>query len=69
MGKQKTLEERLFGAAVLKASFRLRGEEASAPFRAIFLGVLRDLALTEADVDRYLEAHRDEVEAAVRGKG
>jgi hypothetical protein len=69
MGKQKTLQERLFGAAVLKASFRLRGEEGSAPFRAIFLGVLRDLSLTEAEVDRYLETHRDEVEAAARGKG
>lgn len=68
MGKPKTLRERLFGAAVLRAAFRLRGEEQSAPFRAIFLGVLRDLELTEAEVDHFLEENRDEVEAAARGK-
>ena len=69
MGKPKTLQERLFGAAVLRASFRLRGEEQAAPFRAIFLGVLRDLELTEAQVERYLEENREAVEAAARGKG
>ena len=68
MGKPKTQAERLFGAAVLKASFLMRGEGQSGPFRAIFLGVLRDLDVTEAEVDRFLEENRGAVEAAARGK-
>jgi hypothetical protein len=58
----------LFGAAVLKLSFALRGSGAEEAFRFVYEGVLRDLKVTDADVERYLEAHRAEVEAAVRGK-
>jgi len=67
MAKPKTLEERLFGAAVLKQSFTLRGALDSAAFRGIFPGVLRDLQLTEADVDAFIASHRDEVTRAARG--
>lgn len=58
----------LFGAAVLKLSFSLRGPGAIEAFRFVFEGVLRDLEITEEDVDRYLAEHREEVEAAVRGR-
>jgi hypothetical protein len=58
----------LFGAAVLKLSFALRGAGAQEAFRFVYEGVLRDLEVTDEDVDRYLEEHREEVEAAVRGK-
>ena len=34
MGKPKGLKDRLFGAAVLKMSFRLRGDELSPAFHA-----------------------------------
>jgi hypothetical protein len=57
----------LFSAAVLKLSFRLRGEEGSEAFRFVYDGVLRDLGIADEDVDRYLEKHRAAVEAAVRG--
>ena len=33
MGKPKGLKDRLFGAAVLKMSFRLRGDEQSPAFK------------------------------------
>jgi hypothetical protein len=67
MAKAKSLNERLFGAAVLKMSFRLRGAEGSPAFLGIFPGVLRDLELEDAAVDRYIEEHRSEVETAARG--
>jgi hypothetical protein len=67
MAKAKSLEERLFAAAVLKMSFRLRGAESSPAFAGIFPGVLRDLELDDAAVDQYIDAHGPEVESAARG--
>jgi hypothetical protein len=57
----------LFGAAVLKLSFRMRGDEASEGFRRVYEGVLRDLNVSDDEVERYLAEHRDEVEQAARG--
>jgi hypothetical protein len=53
---------------VLKRSFELRGEEHREQFRFVYEGVLRDLALESGEVEEYLAAHRDEVEAAI-GRG
>lgn len=58
----------LFGAAVLKVSFGMRGDENAEGFRFVYEGVLRDLGLTDDEVDAYLEAHREQVVAAARGK-
>ena len=67
MGKPKALKDKLFGAAVLKMSFRLRGDEKSAAFQFVYPGVLRDLELEDAAVEKYIEEHREEVERAARG--
>lgn len=67
MAKPKPLKERLFGAAVLKMSFRLRGDEESTAFRFVYPGVLRDLELEDAAVEEFIREHRDEVERAARG--
>lgn len=67
MAKTKSLNDRLFGAAVLKMSFRLRGAEGSAAFTGIYPGVLRDLQLDDEAVERYIEEHQLEVETAARG--
>lgn len=64
----KTREQKLFGAAVLKTSFRLREALESPAFKGIYPGVLRDLELTDAEVDAYVEAHREAVEKAARGQ-
>jgi len=58
----------LFGAAVLKLSFQLRGEDAGPGFQFVYEGVLRDLGITDEEVVRYLADHRTEIEEAVRGK-
>jgi hypothetical protein len=67
MGKPKSLKDKLFGAAVLKMSFRLRGDEQSPAFQFVYPGVLRDLELEDAAVEKYIEEHRAEVERAARG--
>jgi hypothetical protein len=65
---RKTKGERLFSAAVLKRSFALRGEEHKEGFEFVYRGVLRDLGLEDREVDKYLEAHLAEVDAAIGRK-
>jgi len=66
----RTPEQKLFGAAVLRRSFELRGAEQAQSFRAVYEGVLRDLGLTDDAVAAYLAAHRAEVDEAIgRGRG
>lgn len=67
MAKQKTLEERLWGAAVLKMSFRLRGDGDSPAFKAIYPGLLRDLDVDDESVERFIGLNRERVEKAARG--
>ena len=45
MAKEKTREERLFSAAVLRRSFELQGAEHAEGFKFVYQGVLRDLGL------------------------
>ena len=68
MGKPKPLQERLWGAAVMKLSFVLRGNDGSPAYTAIYPGVLRDLELTDEQVDAFIAANREGVEKAARGK-
>ncbi len=65
MAREKTREEKLFAAAVLRRTFEFHDEQYRHGFRFVYEGVLRDLGLEEAEVEAYLAAHRDEVEAAI----
>lgn len=67
--REKTREERLFSAAVLRRSFELRGQEHAGGFRFVYDGVLRDLGLEDDEVRRYLEDHRAAVEKAIGRPG
>ena len=67
MGKAKSMRDKLFGAAVLKMSFRLRGDESSPAFLGVYPGVLRDLEIGDEEVERYIDDNRDAVERAARG--
>ena len=71
MAKPKSRSEKLFSAAVLRRSFQLQDQQYENGFRFVYEGVLRDLGLSEAEVDAYLDEHRAEVEAAIgrRGRG
>jgi hypothetical protein len=65
VAKPKTRSEKLFSAAVLRRSFALQEDRYQAGFRLVYEGVLRDLGLEDADVEKYLAAHRDEVDKAI----
>ena len=58
-----------FKAAVLKLTFNRRKDEQSPQFEAIYKGVLRDLKLTDEEVETYLQSHMPEVEAAIARQG
>ena len=70
MARQRSREEKLFGAAVLRRSLELRGDEHRAALRPVYEGVLRDLELSDEEVTAYLGEHAARVDAAIgRGKG
>lgn len=68
MAREKTRDEKLFAAAVLRRSFELRGKEHGQAFKSVYEGVLRDLGLEDDDVLAHLRAHAEAVEAAI-GRG
>jgi len=68
LGKPKSLKDKLWGAAVVKMSFRLRDAEDSPAFKGIYPGLLRDLGVEDAEVEKYITDHRSAVEKAARGK-
>jgi hypothetical protein len=66
--RERSRDEKLFSAAVLRRSFELRGGEHQAGFRFVYEGVLRDLGLEDREVSEFLAGHGDEVDAAI-GRG
>ena len=67
MGKSKPLKDKLWGAAVLKMSFRLRGTEGTPAFNGVYPGVLKSLEITDEAVEDYISENRAAVEKAARG--
>src|SRR5207237_544107 len=61
----KARKDPLFGAAVVKAVLRKRERDANAT-SALYQGILRDLHVTDEDVERYLAEHAADVEEAIR---
>ena len=58
----------LFGAAVVKAVLRKRTGESGAT-SVLYEGILRDLEVSDAEVERFLAEHEVEVEQAIRSHG
>ncbi len=69
MAREKTRDERLFAAAVLRRSFQLQDGQYREGFQFVWEGVIRDLGLEEREVEEYLAAHAGEVEAAIGRRG
>jgi hypothetical protein len=67
--KGKNRRNPLLGAAVLKALLRRPAGESRQQTGILYEGVLRDLSLTDADVEEYLLTHEAEVERAIRSHG
>ena len=53
----------LDGAALLKLTFVLQGKQEDPGFRFVYRGVLKDLGLDDAAVERHIAAHRDRLHA------
>ena len=65
MAREKTQDEKLFAAAVLRRSLEMSGDEQRQGFKFVYEGVLRDLHLADQDVAEFLARHTLEVDAAV----
>jgi hypothetical protein len=65
-GGPKARKNPLLGAAVVKAVLLRQGEGSSS---TLYEGLLRDLRLTDEQVEQYLRDHREQVEAALSGHG
>jgi len=68
-GTGKTRKNPLLGAAVLRALLQRRAGDDQAKTQSLYEGVLRDLDLTDEQVDQYLSEHAAEVEEAIRSHG
>jgi hypothetical protein len=67
-GRKAVKKNPLFGAAVVKAVLRKRTRDAEAT-STLYEGILRDLGVTDQQVETYLADHQDEVERAIRSHG
>jgi len=65
VAREKTQDEKLFAAAVLRRSLEMSGDEQRQGFKFVYEGVLRDLHLADQDVVEFLAEHTLEVDAAV----
>jgi hypothetical protein len=65
VAREKSREDKLFAAAVLRRSFELSGDEHRQGFRFVYEGVLRDLGLADEEVADYLRANAPAVEEAL----
>jgi hypothetical protein len=61
-------KNRLLGAAVVKAVLKKRTGDPSAT-STLYEGILRDLDVTDAQVEAYLLEHEAEVAQAIRSHG
>jgi hypothetical protein len=59
----------LDGAALLKLTFLLQGKQDDHGFRFVYRGVLKDLGLSDAQVDRHIAAHRERLRAILLQRG
>jgi hypothetical protein len=66
-GKSKT--ERLRSAAIVKMKYQMVTGKMDEGFRTVFKGVLKDLSLTESEVDGYIDQNKEELTRICVEKG
>jgi hypothetical protein len=59
--KEKSKDERLRAAAIVKLKYQLLSGGMDKGFQTVFDGVLGALSLTEDEVDTYIESNREEL--------
>ena len=65
----QTKPDRLRKAAIVKMKYLMLTGKMDDGFRAVYEGVLEDLRLKEADVDKYIDKHRAQLEKVCLGNG
>ncbi|MBW2276767.1 MAG: hypothetical protein JRF63_04700 [Deltaproteobacteria bacterium] len=58
----------LYGAAILKLSFLLRGKTDEPGFRVVYYGTLKELGLTNSEVNAYIATNRAQLQAVIKGE-
>jgi len=62
--KKKSRSERLRSAAIVKLKYQMLSGKMDKGFKTVYQGVLSDLGLTEDEVEKYIEAHTEELKQA-----
>lgn len=62
--KGKSRSERLRSAAIVKMKYQMLSGTMDQGFKTVYQGVLSDLGLTEDEVEKYIEAHTEELKKA-----
>ena len=62
--KRKSRSERLRSAAIVKLKYQMLSGTMDKGFNTVYQGVLSDLGLTEDEVEKYIEAHIEELKKA-----
>lgn len=62
--KRKSKSERLRSAAIVKLRYQMLSGTMDKGFNTVYQGVLSDLGLTEDEVEKYIEAHTEELKKA-----
>jgi hypothetical protein len=62
MRPQPKEKDPLFGAAVLKLSLQRKGMAEQPGFRVVYHGALKDLGVTDSEVDAYILANKAALE-------
>ena len=63
------LNDPVFGAAVLKLSFLMKGIADQPGFRVVYFGTIRDLDITDAEVNTFIEENRSSLEEHISKTG
>ena len=62
--RKRTKNDRLRSAAIVKLKYQMLAGSADTGFQTVFAGVLKDLKLTEEEVNRYIENNAEELKQA-----
>ena len=64
----KESRDPLFGAAVLKLSMAQKGMIGEPGFRVVYAGTLRELGITDSEVDDYIDKNRSKLDAHLESR-
>ncbi len=58
----------LFGAAILKLSFVMKGKADDPGFRVVYFSTIKELGLKDSEVTAYILENKEALEAHIKGE-